>query len=345
MATNTSPKSALNIVMGCMTFGDPGTEAVRVSDLKEIEAIIDAFAAHGHVELDTARSYGGGSAESYLAKIDYAKKGLKVQTKLNPTAHIPVERRVGMVGKETISHGPEDLRKWLDVSLKQLNTDCVDLWYLHSPDRTTPYEVTMKAVNELYKEGKFKRFGLSSYMSWEVAQICEICKANGYVQPTVYQGFYNALQRAVEPELFPCLRKYGISFYAFNCLAGGFFTGKYLSKEDQAEPGSRFDDSRMLGKFVRSLYWNDPYFNAVPSIKKAADKHGLSMVEVVLRWTSHHSAMKREFGDAIIIGASSLKYIEQNLNDLEKGPLPEDVVNAVDEAWNSVRGLAPPYYR
>ena len=90
------------------------------------------------------------------------------------------------------------------------------MWYLHGPDRTTPYEVTLKAVDELYREGKFKRFGISNYMSWEVAEIVCICRANGYIQPTAYQGIYNAIHRKAEPELFPCLRKFGIAFYEFN---------------------------------------------------------------------------------------------------------------------------------
>ena len=71
-------------------------------------------------------------------------------------------------------------------------------------------------MNELYKEGKFKRFGISNYTAWEVAEMVGICKANGYVAPTVYQGIYNAMHRGVEPELLPCLRKFGIAFYAFS---------------------------------------------------------------------------------------------------------------------------------
>ena len=90
------------------------------------------------------------------------------------------------------------------------------MWYLHGPDRSVPYEDTLRTVNELYKEGKFKRFGVSNYTAWEVAEIVGICRANGYVQPSVYQGIYNAIQRKVEPELLPCLRKFGIAFFAFN---------------------------------------------------------------------------------------------------------------------------------
>ena len=103
----------------------------------------------------------------------------------------------------------------------------IDMWYLHGPDRTTPYEVTLKAVDDMYRAGKFKRFGISNYMayvsvrllpparfhgthnllpsSWEVAEIVGICKAKGYVMPSVYQGIYNPVHRGIEAELIPCL--------------------------------------------------------------------------------------------------------------------------------------------
>ena len=115
---------------------------------------------------------------------------------------------------------------------QRLLLSSVEIWYLHGPDRTVPYEETMRVVNDLYKEGYFKKFGLSNFASyvwfwlvllklltkhrWEVAEIVTIAKANGYILPTVYQGVYNAIHRVIEPELLPCLRKFGISFYAFN---------------------------------------------------------------------------------------------------------------------------------
>ena len=93
------------------------------------------------------------------------------------------------------------------------------MWYLHGPDRSVPYEDTLRAVNECYKEGKFKRFGISNYQSyvmfptsifvlplimlqsWEVAEMVGICKANGWIQPTAYQGIYNAIHRYVPSEI------------------------------------------------------------------------------------------------------------------------------------------------
>ncbi|KIP06781.1 hypothetical protein PHLGIDRAFT_19377 [Phlebiopsis gigantea 11061_1 CR5-6] len=334
-------KSALNIVMGCMTFGAEGTEGARLHKVEEVAAILDVFQAHGHYELDTARTYCAGTSEEILGEVDWQKRGLLMDTKLYPNAS---NARLRAPGKTVISHSSEDLRKQLDISLKALKAESIEMWYLHGPDRTTPYEETLKTVDELYKEGKFKRFGISNYMSWEVAEMVGICKANGYIQPTAYQGIYNAIHRNVEPELFPCLRKFGIAFYEFNPLGGGFFTGRYRSIDDDVEPGSRFDPTKGQGRNYRSRYWNDAYFNALASIETVAQRHNLTIAEVALRWVSHHGLMKREHGDAIIIGASSLNHIEQNLIDLEKGPLPEEVLKVLDEAWVSVKQFATSYY-
>jgi len=229
-------------------------------------------------------------------------------------------------------------------SLTALNTNKVDVWYLHGPDRSISYEVTLKAVNDLYNDGYFDRFGISNYMSWEVAEMVGICNANGYIQPTVYQGIYNAIHRNVEIELFPCLRKFGISFYGFSPLAGGFFTTKYNRKTEGVEDGSRFDPNKTQGKSYRRRYWNEHYFKALEIIKDAAEKAGLTMPEVALRWMSHHSFMKREYGDSVLIGASDITQIEQNLVDLEKGLLPAEVINALDEAWLLVAPYAVPYF-
>ncbi|KAF7363274.1 Aldo-ket-red domain-containing protein [Mycena sanguinolenta] len=326
-----APKSALNIVMGAMTFGSPGKEGARVHELKDVEAILNAFLRHGHREIDAARTYCGGTCEEYLGQINWQEKGLLIETKLAP--------RLG------ITHSPEDLRKHLMISLKALNAKTLEMWYLHAPDRSVPYEVTLKAVNDLYQEGYFKRFGISNFASWEVAEIVGICKRNGYIQPTAYQGIYNAIHRAVEPELLPCLRKFGISFYEFNPLGGGFFTDRYTSVDDKPEAGSRFDPERNQGKNYRNRYWNEEYFKALAIIRPVVEKHQLTMAEVALRWISHHSLLKREYRDAVLIGASSLTHIEQNLIDLEKGPLPDEVVQVLDEAWLAVKPFATKYYK
>ena len=222
-------------------------------DLKTASAILDAFQKHGHNEIDTARAYGEGSSETMLGDLEWQKRGIVMDTKYYPTAGKPAPATWKTEWKLT----PEHLRQNLEDSMKALKADKLDMWYLHGPDRTTPLEVTMKAVNDLYQEGHFKRLGISNYMAWEVSSMVELCRANGWVQPSVYQGVYNSLHRTVEAELFPCLRHYGMSFYAYNPLAGGYLTSRYHrdDADKDIEGGSRFDPNRWQGKMYRMRYW------------------------------------------------------------------------------------------
>jgi aflatoxin B1 aldehyde reductase len=177
----------------------------RVFTLDDTAAILDTFQKHGHNEIDTARVYGEGSSEEYLGNLDWQKRGLIMDTKLYPTYLRP------SMANEHYSHKPKDLRAGLMASLKALKTDKLEIWYLHGPDRETPFKDTLGEVNKLHEEGYFKRFGISNFQSWEVAKICEICEQNGWIKPSVYQGLYNVWHRAVEAELIPCLRHYGLS--------------------------------------------------------------------------------------------------------------------------------------
>ncbi|KAF8211059.1 Aldo/keto reductase [Mycena galopus ATCC 62051] len=310
-------KSALNIVLGTMSFGKPGGEGARVDNVQDIEAIL-ACSSSMASRVDTARVYGRGTSEEMLGKINWQAKGLLMETKIVPFNNF--------LPDVSAAHTLEGLRKALMTSLKALNTDQLEIYYLHAPDRTVPYEVTLKAVDELYREGHFKRWGMSHYVAWEVAEIVGICKQHGYVLPSVYQGIYNAIHRDVEPELFPALRKFGIAFYEFNPLAGGLFTDRYTSIDTAAEKGSRLDPESIAGKAV--------YFDALAEVRGVVAAHGLTMVEVALRW----------HGDAILIGASSLAHTEENLVDLEKGPLPAEVLAALDAAWVTVKAYSSGYH-
>lgn len=104
--------------------------------------------------------------------------------------------------------------------------------------------------------------------------------------------------------------------------------------------GFRFDPKRVQGASYRTRYWNDEYFDALDLIRPVTEKHGFTLAEVALRWVSHHSLMKREYGDNVLIGASSKAHLEQNLIDLEKGPLPQDVLDVLDQAWENVRPVS-----
>jgi aflatoxin B1 aldehyde reductase len=316
-----------------------GVEQTRVHNLEDVGTMLDVFQSHGHNRIDTARVYGQGSSEEYLGELKWQDRGITMDTKLYPTA-----------GRSTavpqISHSPSDLRKFLLQSLSALKTKKVDMWYLHAPDRTTPFENTLRAVDELHKEGLFDQFGLSNFMSWEVAQINEICIRNGWIRPSVYQGVYNAIHRSIEAELFPCLRHYSMGFFAFNPLAGGYLTSRYHREptRDGVEKTSRFDPSTVQGKRYRARYWNDTMFDALDIIRSTIGKYQLTEAECALRWIMHHSQLRAESGDAVIVGASSINHLKENLDDMEKGPLPEEVLQALDKAWEISKGVVWNYY-
>ncbi|TGO80975.1 hypothetical protein BPOR_1464g00010 [Botrytis porri] len=329
-----TPTSAINVVFGSMTIGRPG-DGIRVTTVEGTQKIFDVFQAHGHSEVDSARAYGGGSTEERLAEIDRQSRGLIMQTKLYPT-----KGAMSWLTRETYSLSAADVRRDLKASMKALNTDRIEMFYLHGPDRSTPLEDTLSEVNKLHQEGRFDRFGISNFTSWEVARICDIAEKNGWVKPSVYQGLYNAFNRSVEAELIPCLHFYNMSFYAFQPLAGGFPTSKFHRDQTEYEAGSRFDPSKPQGQLHHGRYINDRNLYALEDIlRPVIKKHGLTEAECGLRWMAHHSSMKKELNDAVIVGASSVEQLEQNLNDLENGELPDEVVEALEKCWKHISGV------
>ncbi|OAX42717.1 Aldo/keto reductase [Rhizopogon vinicolor AM-OR11-026] len=316
------------LLFGTMTMGFDGTNGVRTSRENDCQELLDTFFSHGHTELDTARVYTEGTAEQVLAKLDV--KNATIDTKVWPV--------------NPGDHSPEKLRSIFLTSLQYLKHN-VRVLYLHAPDRSVPFEDTVREINNLYKEGLFEIFGLSNFAAWEVAEVVGICKANGYVLPKIYQVMYNAITREMETELLPCCRKYGIRLVAYNLLVGGLFSGKVLSMQEVAPKGRHFDPKSKMRQSYRAWYFKEGYFKALKVAKTAADKHGLRLTEVALRWCQHHSLLIPE--DGIILGASSAAQLEQNCVDSEKGPLPQDVVDALDEACRIVKahGDAPLYWR
>jgi aflatoxin B1 aldehyde reductase len=196
-------------------------------------------------------------------------------------------------------------------SLARLKTGKVKILYLVTRDRATPIESTLSAVQELHDEGLFEEFGVSNFSAWQVADTSEIASRHGWIRPSVYQGIYNAITRAVEPELFKCLGNYGIRFHAYNPLAGGAFSKSFGASA--VAPGSRFDISHVQGKLYRDRYCNDAYLDALAEIHRSCEGCGLDAISVALRWLIHHSQLNAERNDGVIIGASSLEHLRYNL--------------------------------
>ncbi|MCJ1474407.1 Aflatoxin B1 aldehyde reductase member 2 [Lambiella insularis] len=320
----------LRVILGCMTFGPDEDAGARITSIDEYNKCLDYFQSQGYNEIDTARVYAGGKQEAFTAEAHWKERGLMLATKWYPSTP-------GF-------HKPEKIREMLTKSLAELKTDCVDIFYLHAPDRSVPFAETLEEVNKLHQEGKFVQLGLSNFTAFEVAEVVITCKERGWVRPTIYQGMYNAITRSLETETIIACHRYGIDVVIYNPLAGGLFSGKYKSAEVPTE--GRYSDTSKIGGMYRKRYFRDATFDALRLIEPVAQKHNLTLLEVALRWCVHHSALEMKNGgkDGVIIGVSSLDQLKSNLTDLEKGPLPEDVVEALDDAWLVTKPTTPNYW-
>jgi len=312
----------MKTILGTMTFSDQVDQPTAAQ-------MINSFSQTGNVEIDTAFVYNKGETEQLLGVLNDAGNlnQLLIAGKANPWVE-------DGLSAASVKHQ-------LNTSLARLNTDSIELFYLHAPDLNTPIIETLQAVSQLHSEGKFKRFGLSNYAAWQVAEIAEICNREGWPQPVVYQGMYNALTRDVERELLACLQNYNMAFYVYNPLAGGMLSGKHQSIDSMPDDG-RF--ATFNG--YKDRYWKPSYFNVINEVTAICRSNNIEPAEAAVRWLVHHSAIATPWAEhGIIVGASSFKHLEQNLAAIEGAPLPVTVVDAFDEAWETVRPSCIKYFR
>lgn len=309
----------VNLILGTMTFG----ESVFSPQVGEF---IHAFLDAGYSELDTAYVYNEGNCERLLGEVlPSINRPYKIATKVNP-------RVSGRLDGEAAY-------KQVNESLERLQLDSVDTVFLHFPDPATPVISVLSAMADLHDQGKYKELGLSNFPAWMVADVWHICDQHGWVKPTVFEGIYNPLTRKAETELNAACSHFGMRFYAYNPMAGGLLTGRY----------GRFEDAPTDGRFThrpnyQKRYWKKSYFDAVDVIKAAAKKHGITSTEATYRWLAYHSMLNGGRGDAILIGASKLDHLQQNMEAVKAGPLPEDVVEAFEQAWQLTKGDSPAYF-
>jgi len=298
----------------------------QINNLDEAKKALDLLRKNGVDHLDTARIYGNGTTEKILGELE-AHKSFTIDTKAP--------------GMQQGSLTKDGITKFMDTSLEALRTKKVHIYYLHAPDRGTPFEEQCEAVDKLYTRGSFELFGLSNFTADEVQQMYDICKKNNYVLPTVYQGNYNAVTRTNETELFPLLKKLNIAFYAYSPVAGGLLL-KTVEQLKNPAKGSRFDTSHRVGQMYSGMYISEPFFEALGSFEKVCKKHHIKQSNAAFRWLLHHSQLKGE--DAFILGASSVKQLEENLADSTGNPLPDDVVKEMEAMWDTVKSSAPKYH-
>ncbi|CAG8888682.1 unnamed protein product [Penicillium egyptiacum] len=226
-----------------------------------------------------------------------------------------------------------------EESLRKLQTNQLDIYYLHAPDRRTPLEGILEAVDTLYRAKKIKRFGISNFLVAEVEEWIRIAKEKGYVLPSVYQGNYSAIARQAEVDLIPTLRKHNMSFYAYSPIAGGFLTKEV--EQLQAGGHGRWDPKSLFGGLYNALYNKPAMLEGLRLWGKISDESGIPKAQLAYRWVVYHSALKGELGDSIIFGASNVDQITQTVDGVGCGPLPAEIAAQVEEVWKIVESVAP----
>lgn len=309
----------VNLILGTMTFGESVFQP-------QVGEFINTFLNAGYDELDTAYVYNDGNCEHLLGEVlPGLDKPFRIATKVNPRISGKLDAAAAY--------------KQVNESLTRMKREAVDTVFLHFPDPATPVAGVLEAMADLHDQGKFRELGLSNFPAWMVADVWHICDRHGWVKPTVFEGVYNPLTRRAEGELNACLNHFGLRFYAYNPMCGGLLTGRYAKYEEAPTDGRFTHRPNYQGR-----YWKKSFFDAVELIKAACEKHHITAVEATYRWLAYHSMLNGERGDAILIGASKLSHLQQNMDAVKAGPLPDDLVETFEAAWQITKGDSPEYF-
>ncbi|WP_103340840.1 aldo/keto reductase [Amycolatopsis sp. CA-126428] len=286
------------LALGTATFGTEWGWGAEEDDARKL---FDTYVERGGNFVDTAPTYTDGSSERLLGEFarDH-RESLVLATKYTTL------RRPG----DPNSGGPhrKSLFASVEASLRQLNTDYLDLLYLHVWDFTTPVEEILRGLDDLVRQGKVRYVAMSNVPAWEVARMQAIADLRGWSPLIALQVEYNLVNRAAERDLIPMARAMGLGVTPYSPLAGGLLTGKYRHADLTATSGERNRKSFNAGLGLvteRSLAVADV-------VQEVAAELGRTPAQVGLAWPLQNPGVT-----APVIGARTLAQLEDNLGALE----------------------------
>ncbi|MFI5910615.1 aldo/keto reductase [Dactylosporangium sp. NPDC051541] len=284
------------LALGAMTFGeDPGAAGCSV---EESEKILTAYLEQGGNFVDTANFYTNGHSERILGDYFAARPGERdrvvLASKFFTNMH-PGNPNAGGAGRSAI-------RFQLHETLRRLRTDHIDLYWLHNWDRNTPIEETMRALDDLVREGHVRYVGFSNTPAWVTAQAQTMALLRGWTPLVALQVEYSLLARTVEGEVAPLALDQGLALVPWSPLKNGFLSGKYRR-------GTDVTDS------ARSAFVGQPSeaeFAVIDAVDAVADELGVTAAAVALAW------LRARPGTVVpIVGARRLEHLQGNLAALD----------------------------
>ena len=278
------------ICLGTMTFGEDWNWG---SSKEESRAVFDAYAEAGGNFIDTANLYTNGTSEKYVGEFVKAERDKWVlATKYSLTMN---SGEVNAFGNHR-----KNLVQAVEASLKRLDTDHIDLLWLHCWDYTTPVEEVMRGLDDLVRQGKIFYAGVSDTPAWIISQANTLAKLRGWTEFVGLQIEYSLRERTVERDLIPMAKSFNIGITAWSPLAGGVLTGKHL--KGNAE-GSRMQ--------VNTTQIKESDTRIADEVVKVAEESGHSAAQVAINWLRQRNHV------IPIIGARRVDQLRDNLACLE----------------------------
>ncbi len=316
---NSTGLKVSRMCLGTMTFGGQADEK---QSIRMVDCAIDG----GVNFIDTANIYTKGESERITGK---ALKGKRDDIVLATKVRGPVNMQPNNMGL-----GRKHILKSVEDSLKRLDTDYLDILYMHSPDSTVSFEECIETMTNLVRSGKIRYYGLSNFSAWQFCSITHKAKEMCAVSPVVIQSVYNTLTRGIEDELVPFIKEYNKALTVFNPLAGGLLTGKHT--REKAVENSRFS----LEKGYADRYWTNKNFDAIDKLRETAEKYGICMTEMAYQWL-----YAKDYVTSLICGVSKIEQLEQNISFFNADKPDENMINECDAAWEIIKGNYFNYHR
>ena len=283
------------LCLGAMTFGE---DLGWGSSVEESEQIIDRYVELGGNFIDTANFYTASHSEKiigdHVGRHPERRDRLTIATKFSGNLY-PGDPNGGGSGRKAIVNACEN-------SLRRLQTDYVDLYWLHMWDANTPIDETMAALDDLVRAGKVRYLGVSDTPAWKIVEANLIARFRGWSSFIGLQIEYSLLQRTVEQELVPMAGEFGLGITPWSPLSGGALSGKYT----RANAGQHDSDRGAL------LDLNDKTFDVVDELEIIAKAHETSVASVALAWVHAKPGVT-----SIIIGARRMSQFEDNIRALD----------------------------
>lgn len=311
------------LCLGTMMFGDQ-------TALDEAQAIVADARAHGVNYIDTADVYTKGASETMVGSLLKSQRHEWV-----------LATKLGNKMSERVNEGHYS-RSWMlrevDASLQRLQTDYIDILYLHRDNNGMDLEEPLRALDALLRDGKIRYWGVSNFRGWRIAEVVRIAGQLGLPAPVVCQPYYNLLNRMPEVEVLPACEHYGIGVTPYSPVARGVLTGKYAPGQPPVE-GSR---AARGDKRITEAEFREESLRIAQQLKAHAQDKGITLAQFATAWVLAHRAVS-----SVIAGPRTLRQWQDYLPALDYAVSREDealVDSLVRPGHPSTPGFTDPQY-